>query len=110
MFAQEQECPAAVIWVIGDGDTGTVRHVFDIGVAVGVEGNRCEIRIADGNEVGAIFFIECIEERHVLIGVEVDIAIGQGLVRCDVVREYFDFDGQAVLFRDFGDLFHDLFP
>ena len=30
--------------------------IFDIGVAVGVEGNRCEIRIADGDEVSAAIF------------------------------------------------------
>lgn len=34
-FAQEQQSPAAIIGVVGDGDAGAVRYVFDIRIAVG---------------------------------------------------------------------------
>ena len=56
-------------------------------------------RVADGDEFRAVLLVEVVQERHMLVGVQVQVAFGQGLVGRDIVREFHDFHVQALFFR-----------
>lgn len=109
LFFQEKEGTAAVGGVIRNGNLGSVRYVLDRGQAAGIDAERCEEGIADGNEVGSVLFIECIQEGSVLEGVQVDISLCQCLVGRYIVGKGFYIDLEALLFCFLGYKFHNLF-
>ena len=82
----EQEQGAGLVAVVGRDDDGrALGEVLQVGDAVAVDAERLIVDGADGDEVGTIRGVEAVEVGLVLEVVGVERAVGQSLVRQDVV-------------------------
>lgn len=74
-------------------------NVFDLLGLVGVQADRVEHRLADCGERVVVRLVEVVHEDVALVGVEVDVSLGERLVRLDVVGELHQFDVDALLLQ-----------
>ena len=109
VVVQKEQSASAIGRIVRDGNLCAVRNVFDAGDLIGINAERCEVCISDGNKVGPVLFIKSLQERAVLERVQIDVAGSQSLVRGDIVRERLDIDSQTLLSSFLGCIFHDLF-
>ena len=83
--------------VVHDRDAVAVLDLIERGVLLGVDAQRRDQRVADGDQLDAMLLAPVVHEVVVLEGVEVDVAVGQRLVGDDVVGELDQLDVDALL-------------
>ena len=83
--------------VVHDRDAVAVLDLIQRGVLLGVDAQRRDQRVADGDQLDAVLLAPVVHEVVVLEGVQVDVTVGQRLVGDDVVGELDQLDVDALL-------------